>query len=136
MKKLVLILFAVMGIGICAWAQDKDSVGNDKGSFVNMDVESFARYVANDSVQVLDVRMVEEYADGHLEGAKNIDVFDADFIDEAEKVLDQSRPVAVYCRSGKRSAAAAQKLSERGYQVINLDGGILAWIDENRPLAR
>lgn len=134
MKKLVLILFAVLGFCFCVRAQKWVSP-QDKNNIVNMDVESFAKCVANDSVQVLDVRMAEEYADGHLEGAQNIDVFDTDFISRAREALDKSKPVAVYCRSGKRSANAARKLSEEGYKVINLEGGILAWINENKPLA-
>ncbi|MBD5356762.1 MAG: rhodanese-like domain-containing protein [Bacteroides sp.] len=129
MKKLILILFAMVGLSICGKAQDNDS-------FTNMNVESFANYITNDSVQLLDVRMVEEFDDGHLVGAENIDFFDLDFIVRAQETLDKSRPVAVYCRSGKRSANAAQKLSEQGYNVINLEGGIMEWIKENKPIAR
>ena len=123
MKKILILLLSLLGMNACMNAQ-----GNN---FTDMDVEHFAQYITNSDVQLVDVRTPEEYAEGHIEGARNIDVFDDDFLEEAQKSLDKSRPVAVYCRSGKRSADAARKLSANGFQVTNLEGGILAW-KENR----
>ena len=99
-----------------------------------MNVDNFSKYITNDSVQLVDVRTPEEYAEGHISGAKNINVFDSDFVDEAEKTLDKSKPVAVYCRSGKRSADAARELSDIGFNVANLEGGILVWKEEHKPI--
>lgn len=104
-------------------------------SYVDMDVVRFAKYLSNDSVQLVDVRTPEEFEEGHIAGARNINVFDSDFVDEAEKALDKSRPVAVYCRSGKRSADAARELTENGFNVTNLEGGILAWKEEHKPIS-
>ena len=123
MKKILILLLSLLGMNACMNAQ-----GNN---FTDMDVEHFAQYITNGDVQLVDVRTPEEYAEGHIEGARNIDVFDDDFLEEAQKSLDKSRPVAVYCRSGKRSADAARKLSANGFQVTNLEGGIIAW-KENR----
>ncbi len=120
-------MLTVLGLNACANAQSEN--------YSNMDVEKFANYLANDSVQLVDVRTPEEFAEGHIAGAKNINVFDNDFINQCEKTLDKTKPVAVYCRSGKRSAEAAQKLSEKGYDVTNLLGGIIAWKDENEPIS-
>ena len=105
-------------------------------SYVNMDVENFSHYLSNDSVQLVDVRTPEEYAEGHIAGSRNINLFDSDFIDEAEKTLDKSKPVAVYCRSGKRSADAAKILAENGFNVTNLEGGILAWKEDHLPISK
>lgn len=126
MKNLILFLLAMLGLNGCMNAQNNSQ-------YTNMDVEQFANYIANDSVQLVDVRTPEEYAGGHIENSKNIDVYNPDFIDVATKTLDKSRPVAVYCRSGKRSADAAQKLTDKGYEVTNLMGGIIAWTDNNKP---
>lgn len=104
-------------------------------SYVDMDVVRFAKYLSNDTVQLVDVRTPEEFEEGHIAGARNINVFDSDFVDEAEKALDKSRPVAVYCRSGKRSADAARELTENGFKVTNLEGGILAWKEEHQPVS-
>ena len=100
-----------------------------------MDVQEFSKYISNDDVQLVDVRTPEEYDEGHIAGSKNINVFDKDFVDEAEQTLDKSKPVAVYCRSGKRSADAAEKLTEHGFKVTNLEGGILAWKEQNQPIS-
>lgn len=104
-------------------------------NYTDMDVERFSKYLSNNNVQLVDVRTPEEFAEGHIAGSRNINVFDKDFIDEAEKTLDKSKPVAVYCRSGKRSADAAQKLAENGFTVTNLEGGILAWKEKSQPVS-
>lgn len=110
--------------------------GNQNEAFQTVDVTTFAKQCATDSVQVLDVRTPEEYAEGHLVNAINIDVTAEGFIQKATTKLDSNKTIAVYCRSGKRSALAAKQLSEKGYKVINLDGGILAWIQESKPVIR
>src|SRR5687767_5941611 len=67
--------------------------------------------------QLVDVRTPAEFSEGHLEGAINIDYRDSTF---ASKVLslDKSRPVMVYCGSGRRSAAAAEHLKGQGFKVV------------------
>lgn len=54
----------------------------------------------------------------------------------AKTVLDKSKTIAVYCRSGKRSADAAKQLSDAGYKVINMKGGILKWESEKKPIVK
>ncbi len=129
MRKFFLILIAMLGLGACASAQDKNG-------YDNMDVKSFAKLLSDDNVQLLDVRTPAEYAEGHIAGAKNIDIYDEGFISHAVQALDKSKPVAVYCRSGKRSSEAARQLSEKGYKVTNLKGGIMAWTESNKPVDR
>lgn len=96
--------------------------------YVNVEVAPFAVLVSNDSVQVVDVRTMKEYEEGHIAGAQNVDVLEDGFVEKCEGVLDRKRPVAVYCRSGKRSAKAASLLSGKGYRVTNLLGGYQAWL--------
>ena len=52
--------------------------------------------------------------------------------DEAEQVetLDKVRPVALYCRSGRRSKLAAEQVVQAGFEVVELNGGILSWQGE------
>ncbi|MEO8147601.1 MAG: thioredoxin domain-containing protein [Bacteroidia bacterium] len=88
--------------------------------------------------QLLDVRTPQEYGDGHLKNAKNINFNDDAFATKVEK-LDKSKPVFVYCLSGKRSADAAEQMRKSGFkQVYELEGGILAWraasLPEDRPM--
>ena len=99
----------------------------------NLDTEAFAKAIEGGAVALVDVRTADEYAAGHLPGASNCDWFASDFMDKMASYPKET-PLAVYCRSGKRSAAAAAKLSKAGYRVSNLLGGYLAWTEEKRPV--
>ncbi len=78
-----------------------------------------------DDHTLLDVRQDGEYAQAHLPGALHIPLGD---LGGRLGELDPGRPVLAYCRSGSRSAAAAAMLAARGFgEVINLEGGLLAW---------
>lgn len=98
-------------------------------NFKSVDNAEFAKSIADTKTQLVDVRTPAEYKAGHIAGAVNIDVKEADF-DTKIKSLDKTRPVAVYCRSGARSKTAARKLAESGFQVIELDRGIMNWNGE------
>ena len=76
---------------------------------------------------IIDVRTPGEFANGRIAGAKNIDFYTADFINQFEQ-FDRSEPLAVYCRSGNRSGQALELLRQAGFtDVVNLSGGIVAW---------
>ena len=80
---------------------------------------------ATTSPVILDVRTVQEYAVGHIEGAVNIPVEE---LEQRFTELDAFRATLVYCRSGVRSAQAAQILVDKSFtQVYNMLGGLLAW---------
>lgn len=66
--------------------------------------------IADSSVIVLDVRTADEYGDGHIERAINIDVKKDDFLQKAKAAIPADKTIAVYCRSGRRSANACGKL--------------------------
>ena len=104
--------------------------------FENADVKTFAELVNNPDIQLVDVRTTAEFAEGHIEGALNIDVKSSNFIQMAKEQLDTNKRVAVYCRSGKRSVDAANQLTSQGFSVINLVGGILAWQNEKMPVTK
>ena len=124
MNKFLLIILLVVGVSLAAWAFNR---GQDDG-FTTMNADEFENAIADaTAVQLLDVRSQQEYDEGHLPGAYIIDVNDSTFLRQVVGQLTKDKPVAVYCRSGRRSALAARKLVKAGYQVINLDGGILAW---------
>lgn len=119
MKKLILFLACIF-TSLFTFAQAKDA------KFKSVNATEFAKIVAGSNVQIVDVRTAEEYASGHLENAQNMDVKSNDF-EKKISSLSKDKTVAVYCRSGARSKVAAQKLAEKGYTVIELEGGILTW---------
>lgn len=96
--------------------------------------DEFENALYDSHVQLLDVRSADEYAQGHIANAENVDVQQPDFIDKAKAKLDHTNPVYVYCRSGKRSMLAAQKLVKAGYQVVNLRDGIVGWENAGKPV--
>lgn len=107
-----------------------------KDKFTNLSADEFEKLIENDDVQRLDVRTVAEYSEGHIPGSININIFDDKFSVAADEILDKSRPVAVYCKSGRRSRNAARLLVKKGYTVYNLDKGILNWIDLGKDIEK
>ena len=67
-----------------------------------------------DAPQLIDVRTPEEFAKGHLEGAKNIN-FNANDFDNQITQLDKAKPVFIYCHSGGRSGKAYKKMKAHGF---------------------
>ncbi|MCD6012126.1 MAG: gloB [Flavipsychrobacter sp.] len=94
----------------------------------NLSVELFEKKIAETpDVQLIDVRTSEEYADGHLRGARNMNVNREDY-KEQFNMLDKKRPVYVYCLSGGRSGNAAKIMQKMGFkEVYNMEGGIMKW---------
>jgi rhodanese-related sulfurtransferase len=85
---------------------------------------------------VLDVRTAEEYAAGHVPGARNIahDLLPARLAELADA---RDRDVVVYCRSGRRSAIALETLRAAGFsRVAQLEGDFLAWEAAQRPVEK
>ena len=93
----------------------------------NLNVEQFGELIKDTTVVLLDVRTPQEFAQGCIEGAMNIDVKDSLFIRNVQAAIPAGAKVEVYCRSGRRSMMAAEQMLEKGYVPVNLDGGILAW---------
>ena len=124
MKKFLTCLLAVLGLNTACGQQN----------FENTDVQGFAELIADTNVVVLDVRTAAEFAEGHLERAILIDQGQSDFLEKAKATLPTDKTIAIYCRSGRRSANAAGRLAEVGYKCVNLKGGIMAWQGANMPV--
>ena len=106
---------------------------------VNIDVNVADFELIMDTIPnglLLDVRTDNEFAQGHLQGAQQIDFYRDDFSDALDK-LDREQPVLIYCRSGNRSGKAAKKMKAMGfYAVYNLEGGIGAWSKRGKPVSK
>lgn len=89
----------------------------------------------NPKLPLVDVRTEEEYSAGHLPEAVNIDFQSPSFVEEVKQHFPDAGELALYCRSGHRSAEAANQLLKAGYsRIYDLDGGILAWEKAFLPL--
>ena len=112
---------------------------NTPKEVVNIDVNVADFELIMDTIPnglLLDVRTDNEFAQGHLRGAQQIDFYRDDFADALEK-LDKNQPVFIYCRSGNRSGKAAKQMKAMGFSAVyNLEGGIGAWSKRNKPVAK
>ena len=102
-KKLLLAVLLVLGLFLTACGSEEKEKTVD-------DVIKSGNYI------VVDVRAKDEYDTGHVKGALNIPY---DTITK-DTELDKDKPILVYCKSGKRSAIAYQKLKDLGYEVYDL----------------
>ena len=103
-----------------------------KTHIMNLSQEDWVNQLAADeNAVILDVRTEDEFNDGYIENAVNIDINKGQgFIYEIEE-LDKNKNYYVYCRSGARSAKACQVMNELGINnAYNLLGGILDWEGE------
>lgn len=88
----------------------------------------------NPDFVILDVRTAEEYSQGHLKDSAIID-YKSETFDEEVGQLDKSKTYLVYCRTGRRSNEAAEKMTEAGFvDVYHLDGGITEWQESGFPV--
>ena len=124
MKKILTCLLATLGLTTACGQQN----------FENTDVQGFNELIADSNVVVLDVRTATEFAEGHIKGAILIDQGQSDFVEKAMSTLPINKKIAVYCRSGRRSANAAGRLADVGFKCVNLKGGITAWKEANMPI--
>ena len=100
-----------------------------------INADEFEKAIESDTVIVLDVRKPEEYAEGYIGNAVNINWQNTDEFETKAAELDKSKPVYVYCLAGVRSEKAADWLRKNGFNnVIGLDGGIEAWKKAGKPI--
>ncbi|NJW51537.1 rhodanese-like domain-containing protein [Salinimicrobium oceani] len=120
MKKFWCLLLVLFLFGYSTFAQQNDA-------FKVLAPAVYKKEIQIEKVQLVDVRTPNEFNDGHIKGAKNVDFMADSFLLQMQD-FDKSQPVYLYCRSGNRSAKAAALLLDHGFQsIIDLKGGYLAW---------
>lgn len=127
MKKNISVLIILMILSFAATAQ----------TVKHLPPQEFEKSLSDKKgAALVDVRTSEEYAQGHLANAVLIDYYASDFKTKADK-LDKTKPVFLYCKAGSRSNAAANILIEMGFkEVYDLNGGISAWKQSNKPVVK
>ena len=139
MKCLVFGLFlstmTIMLLATCGTPSAQNPAGGE-AKFATLAVDRFDEMTRQAGNVVLDVRTADEFAQGHLHGAVNIDVNAPDF---AQKVgaLNKKATYLVLCRSGRRSEQACTTMAGLGFsRLYNLDGGISAWTASGKPVEK
>ncbi len=102
-----------------------------------LQVTAFAKGITLPTTQVIDVRTPQEYAAGHIPNAILANWNSTTDFAAAIQVLDKAKPIYLYCQLGGRSAKALAWLTSKGYkQVYELQGGLTAWLQAGKPLAK
>jgi rhodanese-related sulfurtransferase len=122
------LFFITLALTGCA--QNKD----DKKEPKTLPAKDFQTAIQKEAVQVLDVRTASEYAGGHIQNALQANWNDPKEFENRTQYLDKQKTVYVYCQAGGRSAAAQAYLIDKGYNVINLEGGMSNWKMNKLPV--
>ncbi|MGL5317602.1 MAG: rhodanese-like domain-containing protein [Bacteroidales bacterium] len=117
--KKILLLLIVLFSTTCIQAQEDKYVKS-------VDNTEFKKLIHSKDVILVDVRTPREFKEGHIPNALNLDYRSEAFSDNIKK-LKKEKTIAVYCRSGSRSKMAAKKLIEEGFDVYELNKGIMNW---------
>lgn len=128
MKKLLFSILAALGLFANAQSQSEVEI---------LEPQAFIERVkADTSAIILDVRQPEEFAEGHLAQAINLDWLNQTVFINGLAKLNKQKTYYIYCRSGRRSQAAAGKLKAEGFQVVDLKGGYLHWVELGLPVVK
>ncbi len=100
----------------------------------DVSVEQAEKIAEKQDTVILDVRTPEEFADGRIDGAVNINCYDDDFADRLN-MMDKNKKFLVYCEHGRRSQNAAFLMEELGFKDINnMLGGFAEWEEKGKPV--
>ena len=124
MKKSLVILLTLISFLSCNTSQETSNV-------TQLNVVDYKEAISKENIQLIDVRTLKEFDQGHIPKAKLIDYFSPTFKADLN-ALDKTKPIYLYCKIGKRSTKASKICNELGFKKIyNLTGGYLAWSREN-----
>ncbi len=139
-----LLLVGAMGVAFTAIATAGEPVATATASapapaavaVAPMSQEALLEHQARhpDHLFVLDVRTPQEYAEGHVPGAVNVP---HDKLAARLAEVPKDKDVVLYCKSGRRTAIAADVLAANGYtRLSHLEGDMNAWVARGRPIEK
>lgn len=105
---------------LCLWACTSDS----QAGVQKITPEEAKQMMEQGEVLIVDVRSEEEYAQGHIRNAVNVPL---ERIGDMNHYAKRDDALLVYCRSGKRSAQASERLLQDGFSRVYDFGGLLDW---------
>ena len=142
----IIVILALFGLYGCQ-KKDSNHGANDMttGKATAQTLKNISAQEANDLIQqrkadpnfiILDIRTPQEFADGHIEGAINLDFYASNF-KERLNTLDKSKTYMMYCRSGNRSGKALGMMKDQNFtEVYNMTGGIGSWAQKGLPVVK
>lgn len=119
------IAFAMLMFNSCNSNSQSDEAA---AAVKNIQQAEYEKLEAQENVVVIDVRTPGEIAEGKIKGADLFIDYRGDNFDTEIAKLDKEKEYIIYCRSGGRSASAANEMIKKGFKhVYNLEGGIMNW---------
>ena len=104
---------------------------------IHVKADAAAKLVQEKKVTVLDIRTADEFGEGHIAGAQNIDFLQGAEFEAKIKELDKTKPYLVHCQSGGRSGRSLKVFKSLGFEKIyHLDGGFGDWQAAGKPVAK
>lgn len=129
MRNCILLLFLISAVFACKGQ-------NEAPGDSSLTPAQAQEKMAEKKVVCLDVRTPEEYNKGHLPGARQINYYDRDFVEQLE-ALPKDWKYIVYCHSGGRSSKTVQLMRDKGFtRAYNLLGGISEWQKKGKTIAK
>lgn len=130
----ILVAFLIFGsynlgtyYGEKCYAEGTNSC-DDAESFTHLTPLEFKKAIETNEYTLLDIRTLEEYQQGHIQNASQVDFYQTEAFLETLDNLDKNKKYLIYCRSGNRTSQALQLMRDKGFKhVWDLDSGINAW---------
>ncbi len=99
--------------------------------------QQFHQELTTNNATLIDIRTIDEYKAGHLQGAEQIDYYQTHFFDDYLDSLDKNKKYLIYCRSGNRTGKALAIMKQKGFtNVSDLAGGYNAWVTAGLPIEK
>ncbi len=132
-----ILVFLSVGGSVHAAEAKADTKAEAKPAVKNLKVDEAAKLLAEKKdVVILDVRRPDEFKDGHLKGAINLNIQSKTFKEDVAK-LDKSKTYLVNCAAGGRSTRACTAMDGLGFtNAFNLTGGFNAWSAAGQPVVK
>lgn len=133
LKQNVLLIGLAIGSGVALLLP---MLGRSAAGMTVLSVTESVMLMSRKSALVLDVREADEFAQGHLQGARNIPLSQ---LESRGKALDKfkDKPVLLVCQRGSRANQAAKLLKSQNFSALNvLKGGMSAWLEAKMPTSK
>jgi rhodanese-related sulfurtransferase len=142
MKKIIIVFFLATSISLAysctsSTSQSEAAIAQEGIITKNVSVNDFQLLIDEKKDHIiLDVRTPQEVAEGSIKDSQKLDFYDPEFKAKLDQ-LDKTKPLLIYCKSGRRSGIVMSTLRELGFkEVYNLQGGILSWTKAGLPLTK
>lgn len=138
MKYFLVLIFVLVTILVFAGGNKTISEKNvyEKGIFKDISAEEMKKFITDKQVVLLDIRTLDEFQEGHIDKAINIDFYSESFENNLDK-LDKTKIYLIYCRSGNRSGTALKTMKKLKFlEVYNVLGGVGSISKSGYPLVK